>query len=439
MAQEYTVPYSKAKITFRLLEGMDGTLVQSKYMPPLTGATLDGAIRNALEHPIASPRLRDLARPTDKVCIAVTDITRSCPDDKLLPPLLAELERAGVPDQNITILIAVGMHRASTVEERRVMLGEAIVARYAVRDHEPQNPEMLVDLGKVAWDVPAVTNKIAYEADLLLATGIVEPHQYAGFSGGRKTVAIGVAGEATIEYTHLPWALDHPKTRLGNLEGNPFHEAVTEIAQRVGLRFIINVVVDDDGNVVAVKAGHPIEAFHALVEVAKGLYVVPIEHDFDVVVAGVGYPKDANLYQASRAASYLVFAPEPVVRKGGIIIIPMRCEEGAGQGVGEKRFFERIKSATTMQEVLDEARRHGYKPGEQRAFVMAKVLEHCDVVIVGSDCPDEVAAAHMIPADDLHEALEICQQRLGQRLRVAVVPHALLTLPVIQREKALAR
>ncbi len=432
--QQFTVPYSRSKIAFTLPPGMLGDLIQSKAMPPLTGADLDRAVRDALAHPVASPPLRQIARPSDKVCIVVTDITRACPDDKLLPPLLDELEAAGVPDANITIIIALGMHRPSNDGERRSMVGDAIVRRYNVRDHEPQNAAMLVDLGAVAWNVPAVTNRLALEADLLIATGIVEPHQYAGFSGGRKTVAIGVAGEATIEYTHLPWALDHPRTRLGNLDGNPFHEAITEIALKVGLKFICNVVVDDDGHVVAVRAGHTVEAFHALVDIARDLYVAPIEHDYDVAVAGVGYPKDTNLYQASRAASYLVFAPKPVVRKGGIIILPARCEEGPGQGIGEQRFFERIKRATDMQEVLDEARRDGYKPGEQRAFVMAKVLEHCDVMVVGADHPQQVAEAHMIPAPDMVTALRFCQERLGRELRVAVVPHALLTLPVIRQE-----
>ena len=435
--QQFTVPYSHSKITFTLPEGMQGDLIQSQAMPPLTGPDLDRAIRDALAHPVASPPLRQIARPADRVCMVVTDITRSCPDHKLLPPLLDELEAAGVPDANITIVVALGMHRSSSDAERRSMLGDAIIQRYDVRDHEPQNPDMLVDLGPVAWNVPAVTNRLALEADLLIATGIVEPHQYAGFSGGRKTVAIGVAGEPTIEYTHLPWALDHPRTRLGNLDGNPFHEAITEIALKVGLRFILNVVADDDGRVVAVRAGHTIEAFDTLVDIARDLYVAPIEHDYDVAVAGVGYPKDSNLYQASRAASYLVFAPTPVVRKGGIIILPARCEEGPGQGIGEQRFLERIKRATNMQEVLDEARRDGYKPGEQRAFVMAKVLEHCDVMVVGADNPQEVAEAHMIPAPDMESALRMCQERLGRALRVAVVPHALLTLPVIRQEPAL--
>ncbi len=431
MPQEFTVPHGRQRITFTMPEGMAGTLVHSHPMPALTGPALDTAIDAAMEQPIASPRLRDLAKATDKVCIVVTDITRACPDDKLLPPLLRELERAGVPDRNITILVGVGMHRPSNDPERRSMLGSTVVERYNVIDHEPQNPDKLVDLGRVVHNVPAIVSKVAMDADLLLATGIVEPHQYAGFSGGRKTVAIGAGGEPTIEMTHLPWTLDHPRTRLGNLDGNPFHEAITEIARRANLRFIINVVVDDDGNVVAVRAGDTEAAFQELVGIAKQLYMVPVDHDFDVVVAGVGFPKDANLYQASRAASYLALAPVSVVRKGGVIIVPARLDEGAGQGIGEQRFFEKIRDSHSFQEILDDARTNGYKPGEQRTFVMALVLQQCDVIIVGSECPDIVAQAKMIPAATMEEALAICQQKLGVSLRAAVVPHALLTLPLV--------
>lgn len=432
MPQTFTVPYSLSSVSFALPPGMVGELVQSKTMTPLRGDILKAAILDALSDPIASPPLRALAKPTDRVCIVVTDMTRSCPDDQLLPPLLRELELAGVPSEQVTILVGLGMHRATTQEERAKLLSSDVTQRYTVRDHEPQNPEALVNLGQVAWQVPAVLNRLAVEADLLIATGIVEPHQYAGFSGGRKTVAIGVAGEATIEYTHLPWALNHPKTRLGNLEGNPFHEAITEIAQKAGLKFICNVVADDDGEVVAVRAGEPAATFQELVDIAKALYLVPVDRQYDVVVAGVGYPKDVNLYQASRAASYLVFAPVPVVRKGGIIILPARCDEGPGQGIGERRFFNHLRNASSIAEIIHEAHEKGYKPGEQRAYVMARVLEHCQVIVAGSTCPQEVEQAHMLSAPDVDTALALCQQLLGRELRVLIIPRALLTLPLVQ-------
>jgi nickel-dependent lactate racemase len=306
------------------------------------------------------------------------------------------------------------------------------VDRYRVVDHEPQNPEALVDLGVTESGIPLSVNKIAYEADLLIATGIVEPHQYAGYSGGRKTLAVGAAGEKMIAYTHGPQMVDHPGTRLGRIEGNPFHEAITEAARRAELRFIINVVLDDEKRMVAVQAGEPEAAFMELVALARSIYEVPIPHQYDVAVGGVGFPKDANLYQTSRAASYLHFAPTPVVKPGGFYILPARCEEGAGEGVGEQRFLEKLRDATDMTSLLEELRRTGYPPGAQRAFIMAKVMEECEVIIVGSECPDIVRQAKMTPAADMEEAFHVVTERLEPKLDVLIVPHALLTLPIVQ-------
>jgi len=298
-------------------------------------------------------------------------------------------------------------------------------------DHDARDPAGLVDLGVTETGIPLSVNKTAYEADLLIATGLVEPHQYAGYSGGRKTLAVGAAGEKMIAYTHGPQMIDQPGTRLGRIEGNPFHEAITEAAQRAGLRFIVNVVLDDEKQVVAVRAGEPQAAFMELVDIARSIYEVPVPQQYDVVVGGAGFPKDVNLYQASRAASYLFFAPTPVVKPGGFIIVPAPCQEGAGEGVGEQRFYETMKRAKDMPSLLEELRRTGYPPGAQRAFIMAKVMEKNPVIIVGSQCPDIVRDVHMIPAATMDEALQLVMDKLGAELDLLIVPHALLTLPVV--------
>jgi len=426
----YTVPYSKETLTFELPEGMTGTLVESKRVLPIED--VGKGVADAVANPVNSPRLRELAKPGDTVCIVFTDITRVSPDYLLVPPLLAEMEAAGIRDEDITLLCGIGMHRPSIPEEKVAKLGQAVVDRYRVVDHEPQNAEALVDLGLTESGIPLSVSKIAYQADLLVATGIVEPHQYAGYSGGRKTLAVGAAGEKMIAYTHGPQMVDHPGTRLGRIEGNPFHEAVTEAARRAGLRFIVNVVLDDEKRMVAVRAGEPEAAFMELVSFAKSIYEVPIPHQYDMAVGGVGFPKDANLYQTSRAASYLHFAPTPVVKPGGFYILPARCEEGAGEGVGEQRFLEKLRDATDMTSLLEELRRTGYPPGAQRAFIMAKVMEECEVIIVGSEFPDIVRQAKMIPAADMDEAFHIVTEKLGPNLDVLIVPHALLTLPIVQ-------
>ena len=428
----FSLPYGKSKIEFELPPHMHGDVLVSQPYPTLSD--VECAIREALDNPVASPSLESLAGSGSRVCIGFTDITRACPDQLLVPAILNRLGRVGVRDADITLLCSIGMHRPSTYAERVQKLGAEVVDRYRVIDNEPQNPQALVDLGTTEGGVPVLVHRAAVETDLLISTGLVEPHQYAGYSGGRKTVAVGAAGEALIAYTHGPAFLDHPGTRLGRIVGNPFHEAVSEAAHRAGLRFILNVVLDDEKRVLKVVAGDPSAAFEELVSFARSVYEVPITHDYDVAIGGVGYPKDSNLYQASRAASYLFFAPTQVVKPGGYLVIPARCEEGAGEGVGEQRFLAAMRDAADLQFILEESRRNGYPPGQQRAFIMAKVLEQVNVVIVGSEHPDIVTDCRMIPAETIDDALALIAGDIGASLDVLIVPHALLTLPVIRPE-----
>jgi lactate racemase len=300
-----------------------------------------------------------------------------------------------------------------------------------VIDHDARDPAWLTDLGAGPGGCPLVVNRRAYQSDLIIATGVVEPHQYAGYSGGGKTLAIGCGGEATIGFTHGPAMLETPGVRLGQIDGNPFQAICRESARRAGLRFVINVILDDDGAIVAVAAGDPVAVHDHLVEVGKDHYLAPIPHQYDAAVAGVGWPKDVNLYQASRAASYLHFAPTPVVRQGGIIVLPAPLPEGAGEGEGEKRFYRALSGAASPQAVIDDARTNGYPPGGQRAFVVAKVLAHCAIIVVGAQDPDLVRGAHMEPVATMDDALALVAARLGPTADVLIVPHATLTLPVV--------
>jgi nickel-dependent lactate racemase len=426
----YTVPFDKGELSFDLPDGWQGTVVESKTVPPIDD--LPAAVAAAVTNPTNSPPLRELAQAGDSVCIVFTDITRSSPDSVLVRPILTELEAVGVRDEDVTLLCGIGLHRPSTPEEKIAKLGQTVVERYRVIDNEPLNPEALIDLGSTESGIPLSVHRLAYEADLLIATGIVEPHQYAGYSGGRKTLAVGAAGEAMIAFTHGPQMLDHPGTRLGRVDGNPFHDAVTEAASRAGLRFIVNVVQNDLKQVVCVHAGEPQTTFQELVAFAKTVYEVPVPQQYDVAVAGAGFPKDANLYQASRAASYLFFAPTPVVKPGGVFIVPAPCGEGAGDGVGEQRFLKAMQDAPDVRFILDDARIHGYPPGQQRAFVMAKVLEQNDVIIVGSEDPDLIRSAKFLTAPTMEAAFAMVSEKLGDELDVLIVPHSLLTLPIVQ-------
>jgi nickel-dependent lactate racemase len=413
--------------------------VESGTAPPIDD--LGGEILRRLRSPLGSPRLAELAADavrgpasgTARAVIAVTDLTRSSPDAVLVPPLLDELNAGGIADASITVIVAVGLHRATTDAEKREKLGN-VVERVRVIDSDGRDPSKWADLGPIPpYDVPGFTQKLVKDADLVIATGIVEPHQYAGYSGGRKTVAIGCCGEPVITATHGMRFLEDPGVRLAKIDGNPFHATVREIARRAGLRFCVNVVTDDHERVVAVAAGEPDAVLADLVDKAAALYTRPIPKQYDIVIAGVGHPKDVNLYQASRAATYLRFAPTPVVREGGVIIIPARLDEGAGEGPGEQRFLAALERASSPAAVVEEARRH-FAGGEQRAVMVALTLQHCRIIVAASEAPEIVRLAKLGAAVDVEEALDLAYEHIGRppKASVLLVPRALHTLPVVQ-------
>jgi len=433
------VPYGHDELEFMVQPWFDVDIVASAPAEPV--ADLAAAIASSLDHPLGSPRLRDLAKDAKRAAgaraacavIAVTDLTRGCPDDALVPPLLDELNAGGIADADITVIVAVGLHRPTTDIEKSQKLGQAVVERVRVIDSEGRDPEQWAPLGSIPpYDVPGFTQKVVKEADLVLATGIVEPHQYAGYSGGRKTVAIGCCGEPVITATHGMRFLEDPGVRLGRIDGNPFHETIRELARRAGLRFCLNVVTDDRERVVAVAAGEPDAVLAELVARAAAIYTRPIGRQYDIAIAGVGAPKDVNLYQASRAATYLRFAPTPVVREDGSIIVPARLDEGAGEGAGEQRFLHALESAESPAAVVEAARRH-FEGGEQRAVMVALTLQHCQIVVAASESPEVVRRAKLRAAVDVEEALDIAYEHIGRppRASVLLVPRALHTLPVL--------
>jgi len=435
----FRVPYGDGELEFMAQPWFDVDVVVSGTMPPVDDVA--ASARAALARPRDSMPLRDIARETvarssgATAVIAVTDLTRACPDDALVPPLIDELEAGGIPASRITVVIALGLHRATTEAEKRQKLG-GVVDRVRVVDSEGRDPAQWAELGEIPpFGIRGVTQRVIKDADIVIATGIVEPHQYAGWSGGRKTVAIGCCGEPVITATHGMRFIEHPNVRIARLEGNPFHETAVELARRAGLRFCINVVTDDRERVVAIEAGSPDAVLAALVAVGERLYTRPIAKQYDIVVAGIGRPKDVNLYQASRAATYLRFAPTPVVREGGAIVMPAQLEEGAGEGTGEQRFFAALERAASPSAVVDDARRH-FAGGEQRAVMLALTLQHCLVIVAASEAAEVVRLAKLRPAVDVEEGLDIAYEHIGrpQRASVLIVPHALHTLPIVQRE-----
>jgi lactate racemase len=425
-----TIPLGTGSIHVPQVDGIAFTVVQANHLPRLVDPI--AAAREAIERPVGTRRLRDLAAGKTSAVIAVTDATRDCPDHLLVPPMIEELHAAGLPYEAITILVAVGTHRASTDAEKRAKLGDAIVDRYRVVDHDAANDDGLATLPEPVDGIIFRLNREAIEADILLSTGRVEPHQYAGFSGGGKTVAIGCASEEVIIATHGPAMLDRPGVRLAELKNNPFQQAVRAVARTARVAFVANCVLDDDGQIIAIGYGAPEAVQDELAITARAIATAPLAHQVDIAIAGVGAPKDANLYQASRAATYLQYAPTPVVRPGGVMILPAACPEGAGEGAGERRFLASMSTGETPDEIVTRIKRDGIRPGEQRAYIVASVLSSITVIVVGMEQPEIARQMGFHTADSIESALESALGITGVPARAAVVPHALMTLPIVQ-------
>ncbi|MEF8856558.1 MAG: lactate racemase domain-containing protein [Haloplanus sp.] len=371
------------------------------------------AARAALDSPHGPP-LDALVDPGDDVTIVVTDVTRATPDDVLVEAMLERL-----PDCDVSILLGLGLHRPMSDAEIREALGD--YADFAVN----HDPEAAVEVGAVRGigddEVSVRVHPLVADADCLLSTGMVEPHQYAGFSGGAKTVAIGAGDGSLIGYTHGPDVLSHPDVRLGRVAGNPFRDIVDRAGDAVGLDFCLNVTKGPDG-VLGASAGRPQAVVADLAETAREALSVPLSATYDAVIGGVGAPKDANLYQTTRAATYLVLGDHNPVRSGGRVVVPARLQEGAGEGTGERRFYDRLRGATDADTLYEELR-EGYDPGAQRAFVVARALREADVYVTNAEHPEVVEACLLHAADRVEDAVPAGSD-------VLVVPDALNTLLV---------
>ena len=312
------------------------------------------------------------------------------------------------------VTVVLGLHRPMTDAEIREGLGDH--ARLA----ETHDPETTRAVGR-ADGTPVQLNETVADADRVSATGMVEPHQYAGVSGGAKTVVIGVGGEPIIRYTHGPEMLSRDGVRLGRVAGNPFCEAVDRAGDLAGPEFCVNVTKGPEG-VPGVAAGEPRAVVRDLADRAREALSVGVDGTYDAVVAGVGAPKDANFYQATRAFTDLVLGDHNPVRPGGRVVVPARLTEGAGEGTGERRFHERLRGAESAA-ALYEAMRAGYEPGAQRAFVVARALRDHDLYVANSERPGAVEECLVHAREHVRVAVEPGSD-------VLVVPDALNTLVV---------
>lgn len=388
----------------------------------------EAAVSQALQEPIGSAGLRHRVQPGQQIVIVVSDITRPVPNQIILPPVFAELNAAGIRDDHITIVVGTGLHRLMSPDELDWMLGVEMVRRYRVVQHEARRPETLVEVGRTRSGVPVSLCRTYVEADFRIMTGFVEPHLFAGYSGGAKGVMPGVAGAELIMHNHGFPHLSSSRARWCVTEGNPIFEQIEEVASLRPPEFLLNVTIDTDRQLTGVFAGEPGAAYKAAISQAERQYLVEIPGAFDiVVVTNMGYPADTTLYQCIKGVSVAAEA----VRDQGAIILVAGCDEGLGGSEYVDLLTSGESPAALLAEIAagDEARLDQWQVQCQ-----AEVQEKARVYLRSKLSRQDTEAAHLDYCSDvsaLVNELVKAAQAGGRPGSVLALPHGQLTVPVL--------
>ncbi len=415
------IPYGREHVTIDLEPDRVQGVVRSRldeYRPEKGEREL---IRDAMRHPIGSKPLSELARGKRRVVILASDHTRPVPSRLIIPAMLSEIRR-GSPDARVTILVAAGCHRESIREELIQKFGEEIVEREKILIHRCDSAE-LTDLGTLPSGGPLRINSLAAAADLLVAEGFIEPHFFAGFSGGRKSVLPGIAGRETVYANHCAEFINDENSRCGKLEGNPIHRDMVFAARKAGLAYIVNVVINSMRQVIGAFAGDMEQAHKKGAKFLSALCGERAVTAGIVVTSNNGYPLDQNVYQAVKGLS----TAERCVKKGGVIIMFAECEDGCG-GEHFYRTFREADCAETVRKEIAAVPRDQTKPDQWQSQILARILCRCHVIFISSLAPEIIRGFHMIPAVDFEEALTKAERILGKPEKVLVIPEGITTM-----------
>ena len=416
----FNLPFGKEKIKLELPEEqVAGVLVSHahEYKAPKSEAEL---VADALANPIGSPKLSDLAKGKKNCVIISSDHTRPVPSHVIMPQLLAEL-RKGNPDIDITILIATGMHRATTKEELIAKYGKEIAEHEKFVIHVSRNDEDMVSIGTLPSGGDCRINKLAANADLLISEGFIEPHFFAGMSGGRKSVLPGIASKVTVLANHCSEFINSPHARTGILQGNPIHEDMLYAAKAAKLAFICNVVIDADKKVIAAFAGDREKAHYAGADFEMKLAgVKPVPADIVITTNG-GYPLDQNIYQSVKGMT----AAEATCKEGGVIIDVSSCSDGHG---GED-FYNNLKNAESIQKAMDEILARGRNEtvfDQWEAQILMRMLLKFTIIMVTEAPQQMVEDMHMKYAASVDDALAMAKKVLAKKgitdPKITVIP-----------------
>jgi len=419
------LPFGDGHIDARVPD--DAVVLMPERTTPLSDAT--AAIRAAIEHPLASAPLAKVAAGARTAAIVVSDVTRPVPNSVILPPMLDTLEAAGIAPAAITIVIGTGLHRPSRAGERERILGAEVLSRYQVIDHDARDRSSHAFLLTTARGAAVWVNSAYMDAGVRILTGFVEPHLFAGYSGGGKALMPGICGADAIMANHDARMIGHPKATWCTTDGNPIFEEMRDVALRTNPSFTLNVTLDEHKRITGVFAGDLVAAHDAAIAQAARQAVRPIARPFDIVVAtNMGYPADLVLYQAVKGMSVAAQACAP----GGAILLVAECREG----LGGPEYVEMMRTEASPQALLARIEHAPHTTHDQwQVQVQAMVQARCDVWLHSSLDRATVESAHLRFAPDVDGTLAriIGEKRaaLGREPSVCVLPYGQLTVPVL--------
>jgi nickel-dependent lactate racemase len=405
------LPYGKGKIAFDLPKGWAADILRSNLASPALDPSQE--VHQSFENPLGGRRLEDF-RGAKSVAIAVSDETRFIPYPMILSPLLERLERIGVARSAIQILIASGLHPPVSQSRFSHILPMEILKRYSVMAHDATHPALKF-LGNTSRGTPVFLNPHFDEAQLRIIIGLIDPHQFVGYTGGVKGAAIGLAGSQTIEANHS--MLFHPQAVIGEIQQNPVRQDIEEIGKLIGIHFVVNVVLDEGNQIIKVFSGDPQEVERVGSEFCRTIYEAKVSGEYDVaIVSPGGYPKDINVYQAQKALAHAT----PLVRQGGDILLFAECPDGHG----DEAFYQMMRQYKKPDEVIEAFQKGRFKMGTHKAFLWCRSLTKAQVQMcsaLGERLSWELMTS---PAKSVEQALQRLQKKYSHPPRIAVMPKA---------------
>ena len=411
------IPYGREQLSLEIEPEQLKAVLEPESKAPEVKRTEQDIVRQALAEPIASPQLSEIASKAHRVLLITSDHTRPMPSKITLPILLDEI-RSQNPDVQVKILVATGFHRLTKPDELIARFGQKLCDKEEIIVHDSRDKKHLVFKGKLPSGGELWLNALVDWADLIVAEGFIEPHFFAGFSGGRKSILPGIAGTATVLANHCAAFIASENARTGNLQDNPIHKDMLFAAEKVGLAFILNVALDANKKIIRAFAGHPDKAHRLGCQFVSRRAIVRRQLADIVITSNGGYPLDQNIYQAVKGMT----SAETCVREGGVIIMVAACEDGHG---GEA-FYRWFAEAKIPQEVTAKIARIAQKdtlPDQWEAQILARVLTKCTVILVSNFCnPEVIRTMHMLQAPDIATALKMAREKMGEKADITVIP-----------------